>query len=221
VIGALIAAGMSYWLSQQNLRQAKKAAKEQQNDRERVVTMRTTVKLIRLTNGLRGLLNHISDCRVSAEEKGINLEIPVAYLYAVEIDPSNFIQFDVDELAVFVEARHTEFLSRIIMLGDNYNSLMGGMRQYGRLRNEFIEQFPVLIENEADAPHLTEEERLKYAPQFANLNSLAKSIMDGAAEDFEEANSIIAKYGRVVRTYFGDPAFPVPVPEDVPPDAEA
>jgi hypothetical protein len=66
------------------------------------------------------------------------------------------------------------------------------------------------------SPIMTKEEFLRAGPQIANLNVLAGHIIDDVPELKVEAMALLAELVPLVRGYFGDQDFLVPLPSDDP-----
>jgi hypothetical protein len=184
-------------------------ARNAKREKQKAELFKVVIKTSLIQSDFVNLKREIDESIKNANANGL-VEMP--NWTKVQSDPGNFEQISVspDDLVSFMEAKEYNLLSDMVELGMKHARICDAFNTYSQQRLELKDHMP---QNSVSGPvvssSLTEQDRLRLAPRFLELDSLLTSIEKLLPEYIEKARSVTNRIGPAARKYLNDPNFPL------------
>ena len=203
VVGGVI----TYFQARKASAEALERDSKERLDKSKAAAFRVIVKLSKIISSLGAVHFHIERCVAKALEQ--KHQGPLWTALEPLAGTSKRVDFEADELAVFVPMNEYDALNALLSMDDKHNVVMETMQTYFEKRSEFGSIFGAKMDGRRGVTEMNEEEHNRAGPRIAELTDLAEALRREAKESFDEASALVAQVGPKFRTYFGDPAFPL------------
>ena len=218
VTGSVIGGGIAYFVAQQTAYDTRKMQQAERREREEAATLRAITKVMALTNAAAGYHFSIErQIEIWAKNNG-GKEPPVWLVMLPQIGKPPEINIDADDLIAFTRARNFDYVTEVLGLFSQYNSMIYGVEGYSIRREALMEQIPpdeVIGLAEAmtglvGRVAIPDDEFKRLAPKIASVSMLADHLRQEVKTIYEQSLNVVDKFGPIVRAYFKDPKFPIP-----------
>ncbi|OYW03318.1 MAG: hypothetical protein B7Z58_03865 [Acidiphilium sp. 37-64-53] len=206
ILGAIIGALVSYLVARQTARESRQAEQAARRSAEEEATYRVGLKLMEIMNAAAGY--HLAAERSIADNNASEVWLTMQAFSGKAKD----ITFESNELVAFWKGRQFEYITRIEFLINSYNSMIYSVEEYGMQRNNLMNKLkPDTMQGLVGRVFLTEEQLRNLNPEISAVRDLAMKVRDAMKDVHEQAAAAVDDFKSIVRKYFGDSNFPVPV----------
>ena len=214
-----LAGGIPSWLlAKRQSNETLARDREQRREKEKTLAFAVCVKLLEISNSLVLLRNHVAESEaLRLLPDNIHME-PWQTLQPLSGQTDEgMIRFTPDEMAVFMAAKHREFVMDAMLVARRHASSLEAFAEYCERRSSLLLNAPVPDSFEGDVGRgwITDTQRRAMMVHTIPLNAIAATLPDRLAQDLALVRSVCEQFGPIVKNYFDDPGFPgLAVPSD-------
>lgn len=119
------------------------------------------------------------------------------------------IQFGADEAGLFIEAKQSEFLMDLMLLGRRHAALISALQEYALRRDALtkLSPAPTSFKGLVGSVHLTPDEYARIRPYTIQVESLIQTIIGFCDSDLKLALSLTDRFGAVMEKVLGDKSY--------------
>ena len=208
VIGALAGGLPAWFIAKRQSDEALKRERDKQYAHERTLSFKVHVKLTTIGNNVIHDWLHIrKQMKVLEEPTTAHMDPWQALQPIIGRTRDDNMQFDAEELAIFMAAGHHDFVSDLILLAQRSSVANSVMQDYNLKREELkaISPLPEEYEGSLGKSSISVAELLKLMPYIVPLNSLATQMSEAAEANLRLSQKIASAIGPIVKDYFKDP----------------
>jgi|HubBroStandDraft_6_1064221.scaffolds.fasta_scaffold86222_3 hypothetical protein len=218
ILGAAIGAGIAFLIARQTASENRNAAAVARRESEEAATLRALVKVMKLVNSIAGyhMVNERTLAKIPKQHQQ-SLEIWITLL--PQIGKPQEIHIEPDDLIAFTKSREFSFVTDLLGLCSQYNSMIYGVEAYGIRRDRLMERLtPEMMDRYFEGASWDDPKLRPLMPEIFAVRDLGDAIRAETKSLYEEALKVQPQFGPIVRKYFDDPHFPIPgiVPGAIP-----
>ena len=164
-----------------------------------------------IANSVAGYRKHAMEGIARAKEQLGNPNAPIWQTMQSITGLQKLIEYDPDDLIAFVRMREFDYVTRLLFLASEYNSLVAGFEAYSERRDQLYSMMtPVTMEGLVGTVVLDEEGARRLRPLIATVDDMGAQMLFALDQVYDLTVTAIMDFGPKARQYFEDPTFPVP-----------
>lgn len=210
ILGAIIGAAISWIVAKQAARDNRKIAETVRRSGEEAATLRAITKIMELVNAAAGYHFQVEK-EISEAKRQTGKDYEAWQVMVARVGRPHEVYITADDLIAFTRSRKFDYVTDLLHLVSQYNSMIFGFEAYSKRRDELNSMLtPDRIDGRVGSMAATPEQMLKIAPYVIGVRDVADSLRQEAKEVYETSAVLAQRFGPIVRSYFNDPKFPVP-----------
>ena len=208
VLGAASSAIPAYWLANRASKATLRRDEQARVQAEKSATVRGMIKMQVIVNGLEGLHREVHEMIADAQQRGGDHPEVWTMVRGLTGLPGTPVQFNAEEIAIFLAFKDYEFFNDLLVCGTRYNALTAGFAEYTVQRQKLTDLLSAKMEGIVGSTDLSPENAAFIAPKAAAVESLIAQLIDTTEIDYEAALALAEQFGPKARSCFNDVAFP-------------
>lgn len=202
VVGAAAAGIISFILAEIAASRTLNADRAKEKERRLTLAQTAMARVIRMHSGLNMIRSHIEESMVLANGRN-DLLLPRAAVVRSLANRFSPIEFPAEEQAVIRRLGDNTLTNLLLELDAIYNDTTALMMRYSDDRSALFNDFGGTVSGEVATTDLTEDEKKKFMPRFAEVDSIVRHLISRAQGDFDQAAEVIVRLEAAGKRVFG------------------
>jgi gas vesicle protein len=211
IVGAIIGALVSWLVARVTAKENRESARTALRNQEETATLRAITKVMELVNAAAGYHFQIEREVAEAKQQFPDKELETWQTMVPRVGRPHEVHISADDLIAFTKARNFEYVTDLLHLVSQYNSMIYGFQEYSKRRDDLTAMLtPDTINGALGSGDFDPAQMLKVQPYLIGVRRVADQLREEAKEIYEAGVSLCPRFRDTVRAYFDDPKFPYP-----------
>ena len=202
VVGAAAAGIISFILAEIAASRTLNADRAKEKERRLILAQTAMARVIRMHSGLNIIRSHIEESMMLANARN-DLLRPRAEVVRSLANRFSPIEFPAEEQAVIRRLGDNKLTNTLLELDAIYNDTTALMMRYSDDRSALFNDFGGTVSGDVATTDLTEDQRKKFMPRFAEVDSIIRHLISRAQVDFDQAAEVIVRLETAGKRAFG------------------
>lgn len=202
LIGTLVGAGISAFVSYKLARRATRLERERRDEdrleRHRSRAYSLLFKLMRISTDAQRAYEHFEEARQRAIKDGLK-GIPWTHLLLIANKPEP-VKIDPEELIVVMQFKDDNLLNNVMNIEAMHSSVVEGISVFQGIRRDTTKDMPARFVAGSMVTELSAEQRDKLIPRFYEMDTLVQSLDVMITELHMLAQSVLPALGDKIRS---------------------